>query len=66
MALPVALYFYLELEPRSELHVPRVAHCGVHLPELCVSQECIRQTESRSVGEVEELCPNLELHILAN
>jgi hypothetical protein len=54
------------LEPQSELHVPRVVQCGVHLSELRVAQQNIWQAESRSVGEVEELSSKLELHTFPN
>lgn len=56
----------LELEPHSELRVPWRVQCALHLSELSAAHDCIRQAESRSVGEIEELSSNLELHALSD
>jgi hypothetical protein len=46
--------------------MPRAIQGGSHLPECRVAERYIGQPESRSIGEVEELSSNLQLHTLAN
>jgi hypothetical protein len=58
----IQISYFLELEPRSKLHVSRTIQCAGDPPELRVTKGCIRQAKSWSVGEVEEFSTNLELH----
>ena len=59
-------FLSLELEAYAELGVARVVNGRGDLSESSASQKGIWKAESGSVGEVEELSSNLELHILSD
>src|ERR1700675_4353938 len=60
------IYLLLELEPKTDLRMPRRIQRARHLPEGGIAKGSIREIEARGVGKVKEFSSHLKPHPFAD